>query len=555
MKKNNYKKCIQPSELVEMLSCFKQLLFDYRDYIDSLNVFPVPDGDTGANMYFTMESVMAELDGLDKKDDMQAICKAATKGAVMGARGNSGVLLSQVLKGFLDTFKNVGELDAKVFVEGATHASKCAYEAVSEPVEGTMLTVIREISENGAKAFEAGADLGELSTNFQTAGVKSLQNTPNLLEALKNAGVVDAGGAGVVLLFDALVFVVTGEAAPPPPETANVLSNVEEEKPQSDKGTRYEVMFLLNAQESKIPVFRQSWEQLGDSIVISGAEEIWSCHIHTDEIGKSIEAGIACGVPQDIRVTDLHEQVNHNDQTLGFHDPTKEFVLLDTQLGGLELEQAMTHIVVAGQGEGMAKLFGSLGARAMVIGGQTQNPSAKVFLDTLEQLEAEQVVILPNNSNICAVAHSVAKQSEKLVSVVETKTIPEGLSVLVAYDPLVSAESNADKMSQAKEDVASGQVTKAVRDSEAHGVSEGDFIGLDDKEILISSTNLVGAVCDLLKKLIVPSHELLMLVSGQETTESESQKIVACLEQNYPELEVELVNGGQDLYHYYIGLE
>lgn len=581
MKKNNYKKFLKPSDLVDLLSYFKQLLSDSRAYLDSLNVFPVPDGDTGANMYLTMESVLTEIDGTgiegtgvdstgvddlqknetEDSENIEAICGAAIKGAVMGARGNSGVLLSQILKGFLETFKKFqGRLGVKAFTEGAKEASKCAYEAVSEPVEGTILTVMNDISKSGNSGTEnSEIELAELSTKFQVAGAKSLANTPNLLEALKKAGVVDAGGAGLVLLFDALAFVVKGETPPPPPEVSNVISKMSKGAKsynvQDDRGTRYEVMFLLNAQEEEIPAFRQSWEQLGDSIAISGAEGIWNCHIHTNEIGKSIEAGIVCGSPHDVRVTDLYEQVDHNDQNLSFYDHSKEFLMLNAQLGDLELDQAKTHILVTGQGEGLANLFSSLGARVMIVGGQTQNPSTRVFLDAIEQVEAEEVVILPNNSNICAVANSVAAESKKPVSVAETKTISEGVSVLMAYDPLVSAQENAAKMSEAKEDVVSGQVTRAVRDSDSHGVSEGDFIGLDSKDILCASKGLVKTTANLLKKLVSPDHEFLMLIAGREAQESESKEILTFIEEKYKGLEVEFVDGGQDLYHYYIVLE
>ena len=556
------KKSIDAGQLVEVLQKFEQLLLEHRVYIDSLNVFPVPDGDTGANMYLTMKSVGQALAAApDDAKTFAGIAKVVTQGAVMGARGNSGVLLCQILKGFVDTFSKCDkELDAQAWIDGALAASKYAYEAVSEPVEGTILTVISEIAQGGPAKSQAKnqaknkkPSLAEVIQNFQEAGAQSLQRTPELLEVLKKAGVVDAGGSGLLLFFDALAFVVLGKQTPPVPVPLQILNSAA--ATEDVDGTRYEVMFILLATDDKIPAFRNGWEELGDSIVISGGEGVWSCHIHTDEIGKVIEVGIAAGTPQNIRVTDLYLDTNHSDIHLEDLEDAAEFLLLDTQLGDLKIEQVKTHVVVAAQGLGLAKTFSSLGSRAMVVGGQTQNPSAKAFLDAIEQVEAEEIIILPNNSNICAVANSLVAESSKTINVVETKTIPEGLSAMLVYDPAETAKSNAERMERAKKDVVSGQVTQAVRDSKSHGVKQGDFIGLDVSDILISSQSLVSTTCDLLKKLITPAQDLLTLIAGNQATSADSAKITECLKHNYPDLEVELIEGGQDLYHYYIGLE
>ncbi len=631
-------------QIIALLAYYEQLLADYRPYIDSLNVFPVPDGDTGTNMYLTMKSVLSAIEGLNgitneveepknetgknqsknhlqdasaeesatKKDPTrkaqaqkaQAIYESAIKGAVMGARGNSGVLLSQIVKGFFTHFSSVeAELNPQAWVEGCVEAAKSAYEAVSEPVEGTMLTVIGDISKAGKKAFEEDKDieLAELCDVFKSAGEKSLAKTPELLEVLKKAGVVDAGGAGVLLLFDALTFIVTGRSADPSPEVkVEVLETEMKDKKETgaDLGTRYEVMYLLHTTEDQIPNLKKKWQPLGDSIVISGAGEIWSCHIHTDEIGKTIEAGIACGTPENIRVTDLHEQVEHSDlhlhsdpNTKTGHtqitqsEPDSEFIFLGgfADVSSDSKKSANTQIVAVGQGRGIAETFESMGVRAMVLGGQTQNPSAEVFLSAIEQMEADEVIILPNNSNIIAVANSIstttkgtqkspaqesttkkstAKKStgqksgtKKTIQVVETKTIPEGVAALLSYDPETSATENVAAMAQAKDGIVSGQVTKAVKDADAFGVKAGEFIGLDAKDILISSSDLLSGVIDLLKKLITPAHELLTLIAGEDAPKSVSDEILNLIAGHYPDLEVELIDGGQALYHYYIGLE
>ncbi len=601
---NNRKPAAQlkSQHILELFNSYKQALSEHRSYVDSLNVYPVPDGDTGTNMFLTMESVLTELESLEGIGDMEnleSICKAAIKGAVMGARGNSGVILSQILKGMLETFIQYAEnIDAGALAKACTSAAESAYSAVSEPVEGTILTVIREVSEEAEKTAKKDTDLSVLISSLQAAGSKSLQNTPELLEVLKKAGVVDAGGAGLLLLFDALAFVVDGrQISPPPASDAEVLdtgsgaqngSEIATGLPHNaDKsqelGTRYEVMYLLSAEESDIPAFRKTWEGLGDSIVISGTEGIWNCHIHTDEIGMTIEAGIACGTPQNIKITDLHEQVSHNDQHLGMQaEPETAARDADKQTGAHQaqarqaeadketadadqsgellllsslVENPKTQIVVTGQGEGLAELFGSLGARVMVVGGQTNNPSTQLLLDAINMLSAEEAVILPNNSNICATAKMAVQQAERPVSLVETKSIMEGVAVLLAYDPMASAKKNVEQMEAVKSRVVSGEVTRAVRDSEELGIKKGDYIGLDSKEVLSVDASLVHAVCSLLEKITGEECEIITLVTGIEAKESETQKILKWIKENRPEIEAEVCYGGQNLYHYYIGIE
>ncbi len=578
---SNHKPVVQlkPQHILELFDSYKQALFEHRSYVDSLNVYPVPDGDTGTNMFLTMESVLAELENAPEPENLELICKAATRGAVMGARGNSGVILSQILKGILEAFIQYAEkIDASALAKACTSAAESAYSAVSEPVEGTILTVIREISEEAEKTAKKGTDLSGMIANLQAAGSKSLENTPELLEVLKKAGVVDAGGAGLLLLFDALAFVVDGRSISPPPasdsEVLHAGSGVQNDsetvtRPQhnTDKsqelGTRYEVMYLLSAEESDIPAFRKTWEGLGDSIVISGTEGIWNCHIHTDEIGMTIEAGIACGTPQNIKITDLHEQVSHNDQHLGIQTGAKienEGSVAADQSGELLLlsslvENPKTQVVVTGQGEGLAELFGSLGARVMVVGGQTNNPSTQLLLDAINMLSAEEAIILPNNSNICAAAKMAIEQTEKPVSLVETKSIMQGMAVLLAYDPMASAKENLEQMEAIKDTVVSGEVTKAVRDSEELNIKKGDYIGLDSKEVLSASTSLVSAACTLLDKIADKDREIITLVTGIEAKEPETQEILKWIKENKPEMEAEVYYGGQNLYYYYIGVE
>ena len=555
-------KHLEPKHLLELLSHYKEALGEYRHFLDSLNVYPVPDGDTGTNMYLTMESVLEELPTAGEQDerdgDFSVICKAAVRGAVMGARGNSGVILSQILKGYFDTFASSEMvLDQKVWIEGTVAAASCAYSAVSEPVEGTILTVIREISEGGLQAAESGVDLMGMVESFLESGSESLEKTPELLEVLKKAGVVDAGGAGLLIFYKSLAFVVGGKELEPPPKVEPINQSLAEEGKtagRSDLGTRYEVMYLLNTEESSISNFRKSWEDIGDSIVISGTEGIWNCHIHTDEIGMAIEAGIACGTPKKIKVTDLHEQVSHNDQHL--EEQGKEHQAnSDMHVLKPELEFPKTQIVVTGQGDGLAQFFESLGVSVMVVGGQTRNPSVKTLVKALEALDAEEAILLPNNSNICAVAQMAVEKTSKLARVVETKTIMEGMAVLLSYDPESSSAENAKNMEEALSGVVSGEVTIAVRDSDEMGIKKGDYIGIGSSQVLSCSQDIVTTACDLIEKLITGNQDLLTLVTGSEAGEAETAQILDWLKQNKPKIEVEVVSGGQDLYHYYVGIE
>ena len=552
---------LAPQHLKELMQNYLEVLRSHKEYVDSLNVYPVPDGDTGTNMFLTMESVVKAIQEIQEPDNLEIICKAAQKGAVMGARGNSGVILSQIIKGMTQEFAGQGpELGVQALASAANAASLAAYSAVSEPVEGTILTVAREIARGADTALDNGTDLKDLISAMLQAGKDSLERTPQQLEVLAKAGVVDAGGAGLILLFEALGCVVNDSPLPESPEIAVLSSGLsggshEPKDLDLDLGPRYEVMFLLESEEKRIPEFRGRWEEIGDSIVISGAEGIWNCHIHTNQIGATIEAGIAAGLPSDIRVTDLHEQVAHSDRNLFEEKPDDSH---DTPLFVLNPDlpnDVKTQILVAGDGQGIAQLFESLGVKAMVVGGQTRNPSTQSFLEALEHIEAPEAVILPNNPNICAVAKTASLESEMPVSVVETKSIPEGLAALLAYDPLAAALENSKNMEAVRECVVSGEVTQAVRDSKDMGVKTGDFLGLDRKEILSVAESAVTATCGLLEKLITKEHEILTLVQGDPATDAETDAVLDYLKTHFEELEVEVLMGGQRLYFYYIGLE
>lgn len=530
--------------------------------INRLNVYPVPDGDTGTNMGRTLDAVVAELESAPP--DLASTCKAVSHGSLMGARGNSGVILSQILRGLSSTIESrEGGVDAAGIAEAFSKASSAAYEAVLKPIEGTILTVVRETSEGAQAAVSAGADLVATLQAARAQGRDALTRTPDMLPVLKDAGVVDAGGAGFLLLLDAFLYVLTGEALPEPDESAGPSAEALEAvaKRSHEDGTvdvselRYEVMFLLDLEDSHASEFKTAWGSIGDSIVVVGGEGLYNCHIHTNDIGAAIEAPLLLGGrPRQIRVTDLFEEV------------AEEHAAREAELGAPV--QSRTHtsslppvtcaVVAVASGDGLAELFGQLGVHGVISGGQTLNPSTAELLAAVERMNARQVVILPNNKNIIPVAEQIDALTTKEVRVVPTCSMPEALASLVSYDPEASAESNARAMSAAAEAVATGEVTQAVRDTntDAGKVTEGDWIGIVRGDGIVSiAGTLVGSATQLLDHLIDDSRELLTIVTGSDATTAQTDQIAAWVAENHADVAVEVHIGGQPLYPYLFGVE
>ena len=535
---------------------FRDALGMHRDVINQLNVYPVPDGDTGTNMALTLESVVTEVSAAG--GGMAEVCGAISHGSLMGARGNSGVILSQILRGLADSVGAAGHLDPTVLAGALKQASAAADEAVSAPVEGTILTVVRDVATAAAEAVEEGVDgLLQMVEGCQQAGRASLDRTPELLPQLARANVVDAGGAGFLLFLDALATAVDGRPLPDPPPVdpsagvgAAVAGADDPHGADSDvDGTRYEVMFFLEAEDSQIGEFRSAWEALGDSIVVVGGDGLWNCHIHSNDIGGSIEAGIGVGRPFDIRVTDLFEQVEHVES------------LVEAEIGGTVTtvpgEPVYTGVVAVSVGAGVRRLFESLGVRAIIAGGQTMNPSTEHFVQAVEQLDAEEMVLLPNNKNIVPVAERVDECTDAVVRVVPTRGIAEGLAALMAYDPSASADQNQAAMAEAAEDVVTGEITQAVRDTESElgSIVAGQWLGLDRQGLRAVAQSAAGAATALLAELIDDGHELVTVISGADATPADVEEVTAWLAERHPEVELEVHEGGQPLYPFYFGVE
>jgi len=546
---------LSADDLRAAIGVFRDLLRSHQEPINRLNVYPVPDGDTGTNMALTLESVVVELEAAGT--DMAATCKAIGHGSLMGARGNSGVILCQVLRGLTGVLAEGEHADGATWARALAEASTAAYGAVGTPVEGTILTVVREASEAGAAAADEGAALVDVLDRSKAQGADALGRTPEMLPVLKEAGVVDAGGTGFLLLLDALLHVLDERPLPQPeavdvPEEDLALTMAHAGHGEGDESgiadLRYEVMYLLEAEDRTIPAFKDVWQGIGDSIVVVGGDGLWNCHIHTDDIGAAVEAAIDCGRPRNIRVTDLLEQVEE-ERWVREAAPELEGVIPSTPVP--------TAVVAVCTGDGIRRIFHSLGVQGVVLGGQTMNPSTSQLLEVVEAVPADEVVILPNNKNIIAVAKQVDAETAKTVRVVPTKGVAEGFAALLAYDPQAPADDNAESMGEAAASVVAGEVTQAVRDStsDAGPISEGDFLGIGADGIQAVAATVAEVSVGLLDVLVTEDHEIVTIIEGEGATVGDTRHIREWLEDNRPDVECEVHHGGQPLYPYYFGIE
>jgi DAK2 domain fusion protein YloV len=540
---------------------FRDTMKRHAAGINLLNVYPVPDGDTGTNMSRTLDAVVTELETADHA--LESTCEAISHGSLMGARGNSGVILSQILRGLVTTLRTATPGSATKVAAALKAASVASYEAVLKPIEGTILTVVRETADAAQRAASDGATLAAMLHVARAAGRTALANTPEQLPVLKEAGVVDAGGAGFMLLMDAALHVVDGEPLPEPSEASgpsqeqlDAVSHRASASGEVDVSElRYEVMFLLNIDDAKSKEFMQAWGKIGDSIVVVGGDGLYNCHVHTNDIGAAIEAPLELGgKPFKIRVTDLFEEME------------EEHAQREAQMGAAAkrpsavsaLPAVECAVVAVCSGDGLAELFGQMGVQGVVTGGQTLNPSTAELLDAVEHMNSQQVIILPNNKNIIPVANQVNALTKKEVRVVPTCSMPEALAALVSYDPEADVDSNCEAMSDSAKSVVTGEVTQAVRDTntDAGPVANGDWIGLvrGDGVVAIGST-MVLAATQLLDQLLSGNGELLTVITGNLATARSTEEIIAYMADKHPGVEVEVHPGGQPLYPFLFGVE
>ena len=569
---------LRSTDVVATIATYRHVLRLHQDAINALNVYPVPDGDTGTNMALTVESVVTELGHLDNLaglDEakangaairldingslpMPAVCKAIAHGSLMGARGNSGVILCQLLRGLTNVLAETEEVNGAELARALSAASDAARQAVLRPVEGTILTVARAAAEGAEHAAGEGAALVSVLEEARRAAGAALAHTPDLLPVLAQAGVVDAGGAGYVLLLDAALSVVDDRPLPAVPDVspahrpvaadavARALLGVD-----ADPGSmlRYEVMYLLEAPDDTIEPFKEVWAGIGDSIVVVGGEGLWNCHIHTDDVGGAIEAALDAGRPRDIRVTDLSGQVDE-----------ERWVREGAGIPPAEVAGAKpprTAVVAVASGEGVGRIFRSLGVHFLVAGGQSMNPSTAQILEVVEAAPSPEVVVLPNNDNIHPVAMQVSELATKHTRVVLTSGIVEGFAALLEYDPEAGADDNAKAMAASARRVVAGEVTQAVRDATgpAGPIHAGDWMGLSRDGVEVVGDTVAEATCGLLGKLLRADHELVTLIEGEGAGPGATRRVTEWLAEQRPDLAVEVHRGGQPLYPYLISIE
>ncbi len=537
----------------------------HQTEINALNVFPVPDGDTGTNMTLTMISAWNEIAGIEEEKVGRLMGKVA-QGALMGARGNSGVILSQILRGFARGLDSKAQLRAADISLAMHEAKETAYKGVVKPVEGTILTVAREVAEEAAVVTRETNDLRLIFEQMAQRAKAAVARTPQLLPVLRQAGVVDAGGQGLYVILAGMVRYLqglpTGDLVQPMEgeavmEQAPVAAHdLVTEALSFDKNYPYDVQFILVGTDMNIADIRATIEAMGDSALVVGDSHTVKVHVHVLDPGIPISYGAKCGSLRDVVVEDMQAQYQ------AFVAGRETADARATSVAGTlplppEGEVPNIGVVAVVAGQGLAQVFRSLGATAIVEGGQTMNPSTAQILEAIERSPAEQVIVLPNNKNILMAAQQAVEVSRKQVAVVPTRTIPQGVSALLALDQQMGLEANVAAMSRSAKDVISGEVTWATRNVAINGITvcEGDAIGLLDGELVVDAKSFDEAVLWLLAEVALEDRELVTLYYGKDIEASQAQELAEKLSSMYPELEFEVVEGGQPHYPYIISIE
>lgn len=533
----------------EMVQSAAHWLQAKHEDVDRLNVFPVPDGDTGTNMAMTMKSSAKFMMERSADDTVGELAKQMAYGALMGARGNSGVILSQILSGMARAMEGHDTIDTEDLIRAFSAGADAAYSAVANPMEGTVLTVVREASEALRRYNGQGLEPAEAMTHFLKAGYESLARTPELLPVLKQAGVVDAGGQGFLFVMEGMLASLKGE----PVEAMEVT-----EKPTESLNDAFDhfftdpesivypycTEFLIHAKghdlDETIGKIKGHFSDLGDCMLVVGTGETIKVHIHTDRLGEVLGFASSYGELNDIKINNMREQ-NRELQAKG-------------QLG----EPAKYAILTVVNGDGLVEIFQSMGATHVIHGGQTMNPSTQDFLDRLAEVHAEQVFILPNNKNIIMAAEQAADLAEDVVvHVIPSKTVPQGLQALMAFIPDVDLDENIDSMTEALAEVASGEITNAVRDTEIDGVAirEGQYMAILDGKIIASVDTLAESLDRLVGQMLADGAGLITLYAGDALSEAAVETDVEMLQNNYDDADFEWYVGGQAIYPYLVSAE
>lgn len=540
-----------------------------KDWINELNVFPVPDGDTGTNMTMTIMSAAKEVSSLTDPT-MAELAKAISSGSLRGARGNSGVILSQLFRGFCKVIKEYDEIDVTILCEACQKAVETAYKAVMKPKEGTILTVAKGAAE---KALELSDDTEDVVT-FVEEVIKQaeyvLDQTPEMLPVLKQAGVVDSGGQGLVQVlkgaYDALIgkeIDYTIEGAPAGAAPAKISAETEAE---IKFGYCTEFIIVLNApmSDNEEHAYKAFLESIGDSIVVVADDEIVKTHVHTNDPGLALQKALTFGSLSKIKIDNMREEHQEklikDSQKLAAQQKAEEEAYEAAQAEGKTNNMPAKEMgfVSVSIGEGMNEVFRGLGVDYLIEGGQTMNPSTEDMLNAIEHVNAKTVFILPNNKNIIMAANqAVDLVEDKQIIVIPTKTIPQGITALVNYIPDHSAEENKEQMMAEIENVKTGQVTYAVRDTEIDGktIKQNDFMGIGDKSILSVGTDLRATTLEMVDAMVDEDSAIVSIYFGSDSDEDSANELATAIEEKYPDVEVEVNDGGQPIYYYVISVE
>lgn len=528
-------------------------LEEQKDFVNSLNVFPVPDGDTGTNMSMTFRSAVAEIQGM-KDATIGEISKKLAKGALMGARGNSGVILSQIFRGIAKGFENKDEANAEDFAISLMEGTRSAYKAVMRPTEGTILTIIRAASESAVKSSQK--DVTGLLREVCEHSKSMLDKTPEMLPVLKKAKVVDAGGMGLLIILQGMYEALSNNLENVSLQDVAVVktevevNNVMEE----DIKFGYCTEFFICSNTCDVEAFKDDLSKYGDSMVVVSDEDIVKVHIHTNEPGVVLTKALKIGEISKIKIENMREQHRN---LLGIATDSEILESKDDVAFESQVEKKENAFISVAMGDGITNILKDLGIDIVIEGGQTMNPSTQDFVNAIDNLNAENIFILPNNKNIIMAASQAAELSEKNVMVIPSKTIPQGITALTVFNPEGNAEENAERMIEAIGMVSTGSVTYAVRDTETDNltIKEGDILGLRESAI-VRVGNDVYDVCEkLVCDMANEDSELITLFYGQDCDKDKVDELVERLEEKYEDMDIQCYCGNQPLYYFIVAVE
>ena len=551
---------IDANMLKKMFLAGAQRLDSKKEWINELNVFPVPDGDTGTNMTMTIMSAAREVQALEHPT-MESLAKAISQGALRGARGNSGVILSQLFRGFCREIKEVDVIDAHVLAMALDHASETAYKAVMKPKEGTILTVAKGISTKALEIFEESDDLAEGIQQVLEYGDYVLSQTPEMLPVLKQAGVVDSGGQGLMEVlkgtYDAFLGkeIDLSETFTPSAKVVVPDSDIDTADIKFGYCTEFIVMLEKHYDQQTENEFKEFLSSIGDSIVCVNDEDIVKVHVHTNDPGLAIQKGLSYGSLTSMKIDNMREE--HHEKVVKDAERKAAEAKAIQEKAAQEPRKPVGFIAVS-IGEGMNEIFKGLGVDYIIEGGQTMNPSTEDIMNAVDHVNADTIYVLPNNKNIILAAEQAKSLVEdKNLIVIPSKTVPQGITAIVNYVDGESDEANTEAMIEEMGRVKSGQVTYAVRDTvlDDKTITEGDIMGIGDAGILSVAKDIDSAVIELVEALVDDDDELISIYYGEDISEEEAESLAEEIEVRYPDVDVELQNGGQPIYYYVLSVE